>query len=106
MGRVFGMTTGVVHGEGVKVSDYAQDFGASRAKVREIVKEILASDYASDEARAIAREVMAGDAALGAVQEKLDAHGEFGKFASNRTEAAQSEVLRSINTNRNMLDVK
>ncbi len=97
--KAFGMTTGVVHNQGVRISGFAEDFGVSRKKIMSIVDRILASQYVSEDARAIAREIKLKDVGLGLIQAKLDAHGAFGRFASNRTEAAQNDIITNINPN-------
>ena len=106
MGREFGMSTGTVHNQGVRISGLAEDFGVSRKKIMSIVDRILASAYVSDDARAIAREIKTKDLVLTAIQAKLDAHGNFARYASNRTEATQEEIISNIGKKNNLFDFK
>ena len=93
----FRMDTGVVHTEGGKVSNYAEDFGVNRNKIKEIVERILASEYTSDDAKAIAAEINSHDPMLNQIQGKLEAHGNFGILASKQTIRTQEDIISSVN---------
>ena len=93
----FRMDTGAVHTEGGKISNLSEDFGVSRRKIEEIVERILASDYTSDDAKAIANEIRSHNPMLNQIQAKLERHGNFGMTASKQTLRTQEDIISSVN---------
>ncbi len=93
----FRMDTGAVHTEGGKISNLSEDFGVSRRKIDEIVERILASDYTSDDAKAIANEIRSHNPMLNQIQAKLERHGNFGMTASKQTLRTQEDIISSVN---------
>ena len=97
----FRMNTGAVHTEGGKISNLSDDFGVSRRKINEIVDRILASEYTSEDAKAIANEIKSHDPMLNQIQAKLERHGNFGMLASKQTIGTQEDIIsRVTNTNK------
>lgn len=99
----FRMNTGTVHTEGGKISNLSDDFGVSRRKIEEIVDRILASDYTSDDAKAIANEIKSYSPMLNQIQTKLERHGNFGMVASKQTIGTQEDIISRVTNSRTQL---
>ena len=97
---IFRMETAKVHSEGVRLKGLADDFGTSRNKIKEIVDRMLASDYTSDDAKAIAEEIRRHDPMLMLIQNKIEGHGNFGIKASNQTMGVQEDIITKVNGGR------
>ena len=93
----FRMETGAVHAEGGKISNLSEDYGVTRRKIDEIVERILASEYTSNDAKAIATEIKSNDPMLNQIQQKLERHGNFGMTASKQTIRTQEDIISNVN---------
>ena len=92
----FGMDTGAVHTAGGNVQKQAEEFGYNHQKISNIVKGIIASDYTSTDAIAIAKSIENYDPLLNQIQAKLEGHGNYGIHASNKTTAVNEEIQSDI----------
>ncbi len=94
---IFRMDAARVHSEGMRLKSLADDFGTSRNKIREIIDRMIASDYTSDDAKALAEEIKRHDPMLTLIQRKIEEHGNFGVNASRQTMGVQEDIITSIN---------
>lgn len=101
MANVFGMDMAEMHTLGVKVSELAQQFGGAKKQLDEIVAGLVQSAYTSDDAKAIATAIKSYDPLLRAIQDKLDAFGQFGVASSNRTADTNQAIKDGIANNLN-----
>lgn len=93
---IFGMDTGMVRTEGGNITNEAEGFGRSKKRIDEIVDRILASDFTSDDAQAIANEIRSHEPMLREIQARLEAHGNFGIHASKQTVLTNEEIKNSV----------
>ena len=94
---IFGMDTGLVRTEGGNVVNESEAFGRSKKKIDEIVERIIASDFTSDDAQAIANEIRSHEPMLREIQAKLEAHGNFGIYAAKQTVLTNEYIKDSVN---------
>ena len=94
----FGMQTGVTHSDGVKIQDYAGEFGYAHKKLDETV-DFLMKAYPSSDGVALGESVLGYDASLNAMEMKLNAHGDYGVYASKTTVAANEDITSQIAKN-------
>ena len=93
---IFGMNTGQVRTEGGNITNEAEAFGRSKKKIVEIVDRILASDFTSDDAQAIAGEIKSHEPMLNEIQARLEAHGNFGVYAAKQTVLTNEYIKDSV----------
>ena len=94
----FGMQTGDVHAGGVNIQNQAEEFGYARKKIKDTI-EFLTKAYPSSDGMEIARSVEGYEPTLNAMQAKLQAHGDYGVYASKTTVAANEDITSKIAKN-------
>ena len=95
----FGMNTSEVHTAGVNINKQAEEFGYNHKKINEIIDGVIASDYTSDDAIAIAEKCKSYDPLLNQIQAKLEGHGTYGINASRATAELNEEIKSQIADN-------
>ena len=94
----FGMQTEGVHEGGLKVQNFADEFGYAHKKLNDTV-DFLMRAYPSSDGVALGESVKGYDATLHDMELKLHAHGDFGVYASNTTVNANEEITSKIAKN-------
>ena len=94
----FGMATDMVHKGGVNIQNQADEFGYARKKIKDTI-DFLLQAYPSSDGVDIARNIEAYEPTLNAMQAKLQAHGDYGVYASKTTVATNEDIRSNIAKN-------
>ena len=95
----FGMNTGEVNARGLSITKQAEEFGFNHKKINEIIDAMIASDYTSDDAIAIAEKCKSYDPLLNQIQAKIEGHGTYGINASRATVDLNEQIKSQIAKN-------
>lgn len=93
----FRMNTSQVNQEGLNITDLADAFGNARNAVKQTKDRIIASNFTSDDAIAIGNTIETYEPMLNQIQQKLQAHGDFGLLASRKTNEANENIKNMAN---------
>lgn len=95
----FGMNMDEVYSLGNKINGLAEEFGASKNKLNEIVNGITSSAFTSDDAKAIADKIRSYNPLLNEIQASLESFGNYGQNASNIVSQVNEEIKDKIAKN-------
>ena len=96
---VFKMQTGEVHQLGGNVNDLASEFGENVTGIQNTVDELVGQDWTTQDAQDVGQAIHSYDELLRKIQAKLDAHGDYGRSSSQRTDELNREISSRIAKN-------
>ena len=95
----FAMDTGAVHKLGGAVTDNAQEFGENNTKIHDIVGNLVRSHFSGPEAHLLEQKLQSFKPMLDEMQRALNAQGEHGIDAANKTVQTSDELSDMVAKN-------